>query len=1191
MPHPLQSRVQTVRRKAVALVRLHGLCLWASAAIVTLACFALLDYLLRLQDPAVRWVFSAGALAIVLLAAWRLVRPLLAYRPNLVQVAQRIERFYPQLGQQLSSAVDFLSQHETDKTAGSTELRRAVVAQAEAISADLDFRQAIDGRLTRHAALLLLGILAVLVVIFSADLPGARLAAGRLLTPWRGDLAWPRRHELAFVRHVEKIAAGDDLELEIIDQRGRLPDVVRVQVRYPTPTGSRTENRQLRPLADRAVFRLDNVTQPLAYRASGGDDDSMPWTELAVIQPPKVLALAIAVRPPAYTGLPIENTGRVARAIVGSGLAISGRVDKPLTSARLKSETPGAALPPVAIGAGGLAFTVPADPEQPWLVEKSGVYWVELADESGLPTGRDTRFELQAVADSPPSISWETPADHTFVTPQALVPIKCLTKDDLGIRRIELRYLRPGHSGAGEQVVVFYEGPVHPQPAGALGEGDSRTIDQPWDLAQLAGLMPGDVLAIRITAEDYRPQLTTSVVRRLSIITDQELESRIGQRQSAVLGQLAEALRIQRECRSQLAALQIRLEENGRLDESDLNHLQRAQLNQRQVEKLLGGGPEGVEGQLAALLDELTANRIEGQGVSMRMNDLLAKVRELNRQPLVEINQRLTEGLKEARGRLDACNESTCGQEAAAGDWLQTAAARQDEVIGTLEGLLGTLTEWDSFSRLAREIGQVRSDQQHLADETDALRLAAIAASTPPGDQRTRGRQLQQQQLELARRLDKIQGRMEQMLGRLRDSDPLASGTLADALDAARRLAIGGQMRDAAGKLGQQQLGASHASQGIALEGLKRLLDVLSSRREDELARTVKSLRAAAGELRGLQTRQQAAGAELAAAAAEQNAGQKRRRLERLTRELAQLAQEADQLGRKLQRLTAPRAAEAMAGASASDAAAGQSAAAGDGEQAQEQAGQAERRLEDAQREIEQAIAQAEQELAQQLLARMEQWIEGLLARQKGVLAETIRLAEARGSSDGQLTAAQQATLRGTAAEERLIAEETENLRQKMAEQAAFAFALEGARQEMLRAAAMLQRGLTNEQVQEAIAAGATRLEQMLAALKPDVGQPPPSPPPDSPPPPAPPGGQQDPFTSLAALKLLQLLQGEINRRTQELETTRQRQGSLDDEQLRLLESLSAEQGRLAEMVLDMIRQSIERPEDNPDLLPEIDKP
>ena len=109
----------------------------------------------------------------------------------------------------------------------------------------------------------------------------------------------------------------------------------------------------------------------------------------------------------------------------------------------------------------------------------------------------------------------------------------------------------------------------------------------------------------------------------------------------------------------------------------------------------------------------------------------------------------------------------------------------------------------------------------------------------------------------------------------------------------------------------------------------------------------------------------------------------------------------------------------------------------------------------------------------------------------------------------------------------------------------------------------------------------------MLAALAPTRARRLPRRPMDTPPPPDPPGGQKDPFSSLAALKLLQLLQGEINRRTQELEAIRLREGKLTDEQTQVLDVLAAEQGRLAEMVLNLIRESVQRPEDNPDLLPD----
>jgi hypothetical protein len=1177
MARPLKQRVESIRRRAIGLVRVHCFSLLSIAGIFIAVAFGLLDYSLRIQDAAARWILSACALAAVVWAAWRLVGPALRYRPSVVQVAQRIEAIYPQLGQRLSSAIDFLSQPEQDAAAGSTELRRAVVADAEAICAELDFRRAIDIRRPAWALGALVAVIGLVAIIALADLKGYGLAIARLAAPWRSDLAWPRIHQLQFVRRIERIASGDDFEIELVDRAGRLPDHVQIQLRHPTPTGTRTETKEMKPLADRMIYRLDNVTQGFSYRARGGDDDSMPWTELAVIEPPKIVSLAIEVQPPAYTGLPRETAGRVVQAVIGSSLSVRGRVDKPLLSAQLRSQSQGLSLPAASLGPEGLSFAVPAAGEPAWIVEKSAAFWVELADASGLLTGRDTRFEIQATADSPPAIAWESPGDHTFVTPRARVPIKCLVKDNLAVKRIELRYLRPGMSDQGELVVELFSGPAAAKPSGSMAHGDSRSLDLPWDLSRLAGLAPGDVLAVRITAEDYKPQLATSSVRRLTIITDQELDSRVGQRQSSILGQLAEALRIERECRQQLASLQIRLEETGQLDERGLNHLQSAQLNQRQVEKLLGPGPEGAEGQILALLDELAANRVEGRPISERMNELLAHIQQINQQHLGEINQRLTEAYKSLRERAEGAGAGEGALQS-----LQLAAARQDELIAALEGLLGTLTQWDSFSRLGREIGQIRDEQQRLADATEALRLSVVASEALEAEQRATARQLAEGELDLARRLDKIQGRMEEMLGRLTSSDPLAAGTLADALAAARRLAIGSQMREAAARLRQRQLGSSHQSQIAALAGLAQLLNVLSSQREDELVRNIRALRAAAGELGGLAQRQHSLQDDLDAAAADRDKESAKRRLQRLTPEVMQLADQMRQLGRKLQRLKVPRAADAVEQAAELEAAVEQKAAAGEADSAGQQSRQAQQRLEQAQQELEQAIAQTEQKLVEQELVRMEQWIEGLLARQKNVIAEIERLEAIRTRSQGQLAAAEQETLRNVAAEQRLIADETEQIRLKVLA-AAFAFALDGAREEMLRAAALLQRGHTDISAKLAAKNAATRLTQMLSALEPETGVPPDAPPAGQP---AAQSGRQGPPGSVAELMLLQLLQGEINRRTQELEAIRSRDGELSDQQGQELLSLAAQQGRLAEMVLNMIRESAERPEDHPDLLP-----
>ena len=53
------------------------------------------------------------------------------------------------------------------------------------------------------------------------------------------------------------------------------------------------------------------------------------------------------------------------------------------------------------ISADGLSISAPADPQDPWLVEKSGVFWFELADESG-STGKI----IKTVAAAPPGTKW-----------------------------------------------------------------------------------------------------------------------------------------------------------------------------------------------------------------------------------------------------------------------------------------------------------------------------------------------------------------------------------------------------------------------------------------------------------------------------------------------------------------------------------------------------------------------------------------------------------------------------------------------------------------------------------------------------------------------------------------------------------------------------------------------------------------
>jgi hypothetical protein len=424
---------------------------------------------------------------------------------------------------------------------------------------------------------------------------------------------------------------------------------------------------------------------------------------------------------------------------------------------------------------------------------------------------------------------------------------------------------------------------------------------------------------------------------------------------------------------------------------------------------------------------------------------------------------------------------------------------------------------------------------------------------------------------------------MEEMLSRLSADDPLNAGTLADALDTARRLAIGGQMRETAARISGVELSAARQSEQQVLDSLKQLLESLSARRDYELARTAASLRQAASDLGALRKRGEQTAAELDAAAANPAAEAQRRELARLKRTLEELAKESEQLARRLARLRAPRAAASLAQAAKAGAAASQAADSGDAQQARQQMRDAQQQLEQAEQELARAVAQAEEELAREQLAQIEQLIAGLAARQKNVAAETQRLEAARDSA-GHLAQPQLAALRELAAEQRLLADEANQQRPRLAAAGAFGLALEGAVEAMGRASGLLQRGQTGVVVQDAEKQALTYLEQILEALRPDSQPPSASPPGED--------EQQQPMPQrspgnlagvMAELKLLKLLQEQINRRTLELEAKRAKGAPLSAEEEQELNILARQQGRLADMVLGLIQAAADRPEDHPE--------
>ncbi len=230
--------------------------------------------------------------------------------------------------------------------------------------------------------------------------------------------------------------------------------------------------------ADAFVHRLDSVTRPFEYKAEGGDDTSMPWTQLDVVEPPAVESLAVTLYPPAYTGWPPETADKHFRALKGTRVEVRGTSTKRLTGASLRLEN-GTKIP-AQVGDDGYSFTVPAEGGPAFLAEQTGSYSLELKDFEGFTGGHALRYEMRVTPDVPPSVAFEQPKGNIYLTPQASVPIVLAVKDDLAIRDVSLMYLRSDTSDQGETFLTLYEGPPEVEPTATTdrGEmGESRRVE------------------------------------------------------------------------------------------------------------------------------------------------------------------------------------------------------------------------------------------------------------------------------------------------------------------------------------------------------------------------------------------------------------------------------------------------------------------------------------------------------------------------------------------------------------------------------------------------------------------------------------------------------------------------------------------------------------------------------------------
>ncbi len=748
--------------------------LWIRAVAVLLALVVLgaavavgLDWWLRPSAPLGRWtttVVLSGWLVAV--AGWFL-RGIPQRRISTTLVARQLERRLPALGDRLSSAVAMLDSSD----ARESELRGQVVRQAAEELSVARPEQTIDAAPAVRMAILagLLVGTAVAAALWRPEL--AELAARRLFAP-ASAAAWPRRNYLELANVPERVHAGAEFEVFVQDRGGSLPADTAITVR--TSSGERL-SPPLRMSGTAGAAKIDGLGEDFAIRATGGDDDTMPWRSVRVVAAPQITSYELRLVPPEYSGRPPRTlVGERFRILAGTRLSIEAEVEPPVVEARF--ERVGGSRAPADGAPSERGTTAGAASEEPgvWTAElgeagnrlavgpivldRGGQFVFRWTDREGLSGESRKRWRIEVEEDAVPRVALVQPAEDRELTAEGSIELEMLAEDDLGLAESWFQVQTGGTS-------------LRFQPErleGTPREHTRRTrvhvaaLLEPTE-APAAGLEVGQTIELTGVALDTAGQRGESTTRRLRIVSTETLRQSLAADQRAALEPLREAAREQKVAAEQTEAARGRLLGDDDQRAAAEDRLRAAEAAQAAAERRVAAGPESALERLREAVRKAEDNDIEAAGL-----------REL----LSALESAAEDRMQPAGAQLETAREQLAAEEdQAAAQSMEDAIANQRQAAETLDEVVATMRRDDARRAASETLAELQADQERLREASQQVADAV--------DARREASRLAQQQRRLAREAEAMRERLQQLAEELGEQNPQAA---AAAEQAAERL-------------------------------------------------------------------------------------------------------------------------------------------------------------------------------------------------------------------------------------------------------------------------------------------------------------------------------------------------------------------------------------------------------------------
>ncbi|HEX5472646.1 MAG TPA: hypothetical protein VFW73_12210 [Lacipirellulaceae bacterium] len=610
---------------------------------------------------------------------------------------------------------------------------------------------------------------------------------------------------------------------------------------------------------------------------------------------------------------------------------------------------------------------------------------------------------------------------------------------------------------------------------------------------------------------------------------------------------------------------------------------------------------EGLPPLINGIISQIEMNRLTDSEMRETMNRLAAELKRLSGGPLSVAGRELTSARKTvelfATGKQasdSALYAKGPQQLASLSRSVASAVGSQNEVIATLEKLSNELSAKTDYRQLIRQIAELREDQlahaklakSEIGKDTLPLDVAELSPS-----QRAMLDKASDSQVSISVRYAKLERSMDQLARKLSgDRDPMP-GTLNDAVDLSHTLTIGANMQQTATDWRENRIGQAFERESRIAGDLQRVVDVLRNEGEHRPRQLVDKLKQAEQRLAALrkqleQLKQQVAQTEHTLGPANST------RLRQLGKQQQSIRQNIERLSRDLERLQAAEAGQTTQSAADQlarhgtnnehgQANAGRPSSSG-------QVGQAENKLAQAAQQLAARRQEAEFDLALEIVRRFETQLGEMVKRQQRVIKSTADLDAGR-RPNVQLSTDQTKTVAKLAGEEHQLAELAKEHSELLYGLGAVRVSLEKAEERLTSAGKLLEARETGPVAQAAEQLSLARLEAMQQAFAQTASEAGQTPKTNNGSSQAAANNQQQPQPrptfELLEVKMLRMLQADLNERTRQHEQRMAAAGENPAEKASLSQeaaALASEQGRLAELVQKMILRDNEQQQQQP---------